>query len=212
MPPLPPINFSALFRDPHMFDSKDTFRAAGFTVRKTSAHNIMVGRHPAAPDHLFKKYSRDVPLDKQLANYQSRKRGAKKLRQFITAHQLRHMIVPQKWIYDLPDSFSHHGERSHLLVVERMKLLDTMDNERRYRDIDKDVLKELCVVLHAFRGLDSAIHNVRFTQSGQITFIDTENWERSQRNFFHYIRRELSERSRQRADRMFRKLSRGEKL
>lgn len=212
MPPLPSIDFGALFRDPHMFDTKESFRAAGFTVRKTSAHNIMVGRHPAAPDHLFKKYSRDVPPDKQLANYKSRKRGAKKLRQFIAEHRLRHMVVPQKWIYDLPDSFADRGSPSHLLIVERMHLLDTEDNARRYRDIDKEVLKELCIVLHAFRGLDSAIHNVRFTRSGQIAFIDTENWERPQKNFFHYIRRELSERSRQRADRMFRKLSRGEDL
>lgn len=207
MPPLPPLDFHALLRDPRMFDTKDTFRAAGFEVRKAHVHNIMVGRHPAAPNHLFKKYSRDVPPDRQQANYKSRMHGAEQLCRFIDAERLRHLVVPQKWIFDLPPSFARHGRSPHLLIVERLDIVDTKETENRYKHIDKGVLEELCRILHKFQGIDAAPHNVRFTKSGQIAFIDTENWERPLGNFFQYIRRELSESSQKFADQMFAKLS-----
>lgn len=210
MPPLPSIGLDALFRNPHMFDNKEAFHAEGFDVKQAHAHNIMVGSHPSAPKHLFKKYSRGVPLDAQRANYETRAEGAQKIRRFVEEQRLQHMVVPQKWIFDLPPRFALHGKISRLLIVERMDILDSKENEKRYHAIGENVLEELCRVLCAFRGLDAAVHNVRFTSSGQIAFIDTENWKRRQQDVFHYIRQALSESSRKRAERMFQKLNAAE--
>lgn len=204
----PPIDLHRLFRDPRMFDSKDRLRSAGFDVKQPRGHNVMVASHASVPGCLFKKYDRRTSPDEQRENYERRVEGARRLRAFIDAKRLRHVTVPKKWIVELPRDFRSR----HLLVVERMQVVSPKENERRYRGIDADVLRELCVVLHAFRGLDSAIHNVWFVRSGQIAFIDTENWNRPKSKVLYFIRQHLSGRSERLADRMFQKLSRGEVL
>jgi hypothetical protein len=185
-----------LFRDPDMFDSREHFRAAGFEVnRRSNLGKIMVGSHAAAEGFLFKKYSRDVSLRDQLENYECRVKGAGRLRALIEEHRLRHVVVPRKWILELPREFSSRGSRSHVLVVERLDLLDTEDSQRAYRHIDEEVLRELCLVVHEFRGLDSNVKNVPFTRQGQVAFVDTEHWDRHRRSArLRHLREHMSRR------------------
>ena len=140
----------------------------------------MVGKHKCAKGYLFKKYSDEVPLDVQYANYVKRIEGARRLRALIAERHLRHIAVPQKWLYELPREFSSGKTSyvpSYVLVVERLKILSNDKSRHEYKHIDEDVLRDLCVVLHTFRGLDFAIKNMPFTKGGQIAFIDTEHWE-----------------------------------
>ena len=173
--PPAPLDIDAMFRDPRMFDSKQRFRENGFEVRQNNDHNIMVGSHPSAPAHLFKQYDRHVPLPTQLTNYAQRAQVAKEIRGIISEKHFRHLVVPQKWICALPRAF---GDRK-LLIVERLDLLKSNAALQRYRDIDEGQLRELCWILFKFRHPDAAPHNIIFAQSGQIAFIDTEHWERS---------------------------------
>ena len=207
---LPKLDYKALFHDPGMFESRNTFIRAGFEVLKQAAeHNIMVGKHPAVDGYLFKKYSNQIPLSEQIDNYETRMRGAEKIRAVIRRHRLRHLVVPNKWLLELPRSFSERKRKSYLLVVDRIDILSVEESTRRYRSIDPAVLDDLCHVLFRFRGFDAAIHNLRFTPSGQIAFIDTESWDRSPRpgkRVFRRIEEELSKESRKRVDRMFDRL------
>lgn len=179
---LPQLDYEGLFRDPRMFDSKREFAAAGFKVKQTRDDSIMVGEHPSVPDYLFKKFNNNVSHREQRENYKLRVDGANAIRRIIDRHHLDRLVVPHKWIYKLPSSFSKKRRCGELLVVERMHLLDMEETVRRYRTIDRKTLEQLCRVLYEFTGFDAAIHNLRFTFAGQIAFFDTESWDRSPRH------------------------------
>jgi hypothetical protein len=179
-----------LFSDPTMFCCRECFRDAGFEVLdRGSDRTIMVGRHPDVPGYLFKKYSDRTSVGQQAANYATRVLGARRIRAFAADRGLRHVVVPRKWVRALSSRF---GGRSQVLIVERLKVLDDDDTREAYEDIDEDVLRELCVVLLAFRGLDSWTKNLPFTRDGRIAFIDTERWERSERPWLRHVGEHLS--------------------
>lgn len=63
---------------------------------------------------------------------------------------------------------------------------------QKYSTIDLDILKEICVVVYYFRGLDSVLHNL-LTYQNKIAFIDTERRERKRTKFLPHILPFLSE-------------------
>ena len=207
---LPKLDYDGLFREPRMFDSKKEFAAAGFKVKQTRGDSIMVGEHPSVPDYLFKKFNNDVSRREQRENYNLRVEGAGEIRRMIDRYHLDRLVVPHKWIYELPPSFSNKRRCGELLVVKRMDLLDMEETVRRYRTIDRQTLEQLCRVLHEFTGLDAAIHNLRFTFAGQIAFFDTESWDRSPRRpktrVFRRLVEELTKESRKLVQKTFDRL------
>ncbi len=167
-----------LFRDPSMFDSHRDWRKAGFEVEgKGVESDIMVASHPSAQGCLFKKYSKKVSLKEQLKNYRRRVEGAQKLREFIAEQQLVRIVVPQKYLHELPPEFSRKGVSSYMLVVERIALLSTAASKQQYLTMDNETLEQLCTVLLMFQYLDSGIRNIPVTDHGQIAFVDTERWD-----------------------------------
>lgn len=203
--PPAPLDIDAMFRNPRMFDSRQAFHESGFEVRQNNRHNIMVGSHPSAPNHLFKQYDRNVPLAKQLANYAHREKVARRLREVISEMHFQHLTVPQKWICSLPQAF---GDRK-LLIVERVKLLEHEEVVQRYRTIGEEQLKELCWALFKFRHLDVAPHNIIFVQSGQLAFIDTEYWNSTNTDLLHRLRDPLPAHARKLAHQFFSQWKRG---
>jgi hypothetical protein len=201
------LGLDRLFVKPSMFDSRDAFRAAGFDgPRQFRSGQIMVGAHASVPGYLFKKYPNEVSLDDQHDNYDRRLEGAERLRRFVEKHALGRIVVPHKWLYKLPDTFFDHRRSSYVLVVERLPILDEYESVKRYREIDKDLLTQLCMVLFEFRGLDSTPRNVAFTADDQIAFVDLENWQREPRTYLRYIGEHLSKKRRHRAEKIFRRL------
>ena len=196
------IDFSALFGSPSMFDSRKDWAAAGFTVfDRHDESRILVAEHSCAPGLLFKKYSSATTVD-QCRNYEARVDGADKVREIVRSHGLKHVIVPKKWIIDLP---AIHGPCAHVLAVEKLDLLEVNEIKNRYRTIDAAVLRELCLVLFRLRGLDSIIDNVAFTSEGKLAFIDTEHWYGGRRRpYLRHIRRYLSSDNRRFAKKLFR--------
>lgn len=203
-------DLGSLFRDRDMFDSAHDWSDAGFKIIRSSENKICVASHRDAPGYLFKKYvssgKRDSLKD-QLENYETRVEGAKKLRSLIDDEHLQHVVVPRKWIRELPSRFSGKKNSSHIMVVQRLDLID--DSEREYRRISPDVLADLCVVLRSFRGLDSRANNMPFTTDGKVAFIDTEHWNRhagkshKQRKFLKYVGEHMSGDRRKLAQRLF---------
>jgi len=207
MTPADRTRIADLFREPRMFDSVDRLERAGFDVIKGDkgdrAGDILVFRHRREPSVLFKKYANSVLSGDQLDNYRERIRGADALRRFIDDRRLRHVVVPDKHLHELPPRFAFKKRPSHMLVCERMDILSSEESKDRYRDyLDEDVLADLCAVVVRFRGLDSGARNMPFTTSGQIAFIDTENWRgHEDRQPFEKIGKYLSKRSLKRAKR-----------
>jgi hypothetical protein len=161
-----------LFVKPKMFDSVKSFDAAGFKLIAHSPRKIMSGSHKLVKGYLFKKYNNAKPSKKQLKNYMRRIEGARLLRAFIEEHHFQHVVVPQKWLYELPSDFPAR----YLVIAEKLDLLSDDKTQRRYDHIDKTQLRELATVLFHFRGLNSTTSNLPFTEDGKIAFIDTERW------------------------------------
>ena len=161
-----------LFDDPKMFGSHRRFSDAGFRLVERAPHKLMIGRHKRAKGYLFKKFNNDKDDDDQLRNYMHRIEGARYMRTFIAERGFTSVVAPKKWLYELPASFPAR----YLLVVEKMDLVPATDNVRRYTRLQKDQLRELATMLFYFRGLNSWIANLPYTEDGQIAFIDTERW------------------------------------
>lgn len=205
------IDLRALFRDPDMFDSRRDWSAAGFQVfNRSNNGKIMVARHPQVAGLLFKKYVSDVSQKEQLKNFERRSDGSRRLRDFVESRQLSRVVIPRKWIVELPRPLSRR-ESSHVLVVEQIDLLDDDQTKEAYQRIDPAVLADLCVVLHHFRGMDSNGKNLPFTSDGRIALIDTEHWDRgSSKSHLHHVGEYLSSDRRKIAKRIFRQLEDGE--
>jgi hypothetical protein len=202
------LNLGRLFHDPGMFASRGAWRASGFDVfDRTDLGKIMVARHASAPGYLFKQYSRESSKDAH-ENYPRRIEGARRVRELIAARGLRGVVAPEKWLHALPSEF---GRSAHVLIVEELALMDHDATKDAYGDISKDTLRDLCVVLHAFKGLDSIAKNLPFTTDGRIAFIDTEHWDRH-RDRTHpklHIGSHLSSKRRKLAEKTFEKLAHG---
>ena len=174
---LPPeIDLDKLFREKSVFDSSDDMRDAGFNVLRESAREkVIVASHRSAPGFLFKKFLRDVSLSpqEQLAVYQTRVNGANALKAHLEALQIKKIIVPRKWLCELPPRFNSGKSPGHIIVVDHCHILDREESERRYHSIDKEQLYELCTIFFAFKRVDFTAKNAPFTRDGKIAFIDT---------------------------------------
>lgn len=181
-----------LFNDRRMFRSEKSFQDAGFDV--TLGHRkLFVGAHPSIPYHLFKKFSDSISQSFQLRNYIKRIRGAAIIENYIKKHQFKHIVVPQKWLYPLPGQFSNdHYKKTYILIVEKMDIYTDWDNpegiaRKLYYDMDKEVLFELCMILHDLGGCDGYPRNQPFTRTGQIAFVDTEHVGQMKDHFHKHI-------------------------
>ena len=177
-------------------DPPENFQKAGFHVI-LGHRKLMVGEHPTIPGYLVKKFSDDKSQKVQIKNYLKRIRGAKAVKAYIQKHDFKHLIVPKKWIYQLPHRFSKKGRHTYVLIVEKMEIYQWEDPNGKARELyyhmDKDILKELCTVLHDLKGCDAFPRNQPFTHSGKIAFIDTEHVGEMKGHFFKHIVPELND-------------------
>jgi len=129
------VDLDRLFHRWPTFESSKDWRKAGFDVLRDKEDKILVVRHEATPRYLFKKYSSSDARSpqEQLEKYQSRVDGAALLRAHIASNALRHVVVPQKWLCELPTSSSVKGKSPYVVVVERHKILNTEESARCYR-------------------------------------------------------------------------------
>jgi hypothetical protein len=197
-----------LFTDPEMFEWPTYWNRAGFAVLDRVHRGFMVASHPLVKNYLFKKLQNSTPPSEQLSNYLRRIKGARALSKFIQDNHLKHIIVPQKWLYQLPKQFADPktNESTYILIVEKIDLYSKAELPNQYAHIKKGHLKELCKVVYSFRGLDSVLHNMPFTHQQKIAFIDTERWERKREGFLHHVMPYLSHKKQAYARSVFQKL------
>jgi hypothetical protein len=204
------LDLGRLFRDPTMFDSRESWAQAGFQVfNRSSNGKIMVARHALVHGLLFKKYTTDVSQKDQGKNYVCRLEGARRLRAFVDNRGLSRIVVPCKWIVELPRELSRRGI-AHVLIVEQLELLGEPQTTAAYHHIDVGLLEELCTVLFHFRGMDSNSKNLPFLADGRIGLIDTEHWKRgTHKAYLHHVGEHMSAERRKMARKIFRQLEDG---
>lgn len=194
------IDLASLFLERSIFDSRESWRRAGFdVVDRDNAEEIMVAGHPAAPGFLFKKFTNRISSKQQLRNYQERVDGAAALRRLVAAEELRRVAVPRKWLREVLGG--------HLLLVEHLDVLSQRETKEAYGRIDEETLHDLCVVVHAFRGLDSGARNMLITRDGKVAFVDTERWDHDRdRPPLKRVAKYLTPERRKLAEKIFKKL------
>ena len=174
---LPPeIDLDSLFQRKSIFDSIDDLEEAGFQIVRASTKNrVTVFSHASLPGYLFKKFLRDVkhPYKKQIASYKKRVRGAHALKAHVEALNIDSIVVPRKWLCELPRRFRSDGKRQYVVIVEKYDLLTRDKTNQLYRTIPKDTIRDLCTIFYAFKRVDFAARNMPFTPEGKIAFIDT---------------------------------------
>lgn len=180
-----------LFVDPQMFRSPVALKRAGFNVLPRVHRSLMVASHPLLSGYLIKVFLARVPSQLKLKSYIKRIQGAQALRAWIQSERLQQIVVPHKWLYRLPIAFSDpitHA-RTYILIAEKIDLCSGGKEgmQRRYRQITPSLLEELCRVIFRFRGLDSTVDNMVFTNDGKIAFIDTERWQKKRKHVLYYV-------------------------
>ena len=173
---LPPeVDLDSLFHRKSLFDSVDNLDEAGFQIVRGSKERVTVFGHPSLPGYLFKKFLRTVKhsYEKQLAKYARRVGSARDLRAHLDALNIHSIVVPRKWLCELPPRFSSGGRPEHIVLVEKYDLLGKDKTKRRYRKIPRDTIRDLCTILFTFKGVDFSSRNWPFTTEGKIAVIDT---------------------------------------
>ncbi len=163
--------------------SKESFEAAGFgkiTLRQPT--NIVVGKNPELKGYLVKAYLDSQPDFIDWGNWLNRILGAKAIKESIKVHGFKDFLVPQKWIYPLPEHPSPpsklgYHRKNFILIVEDMHILPNQETLDKYKKkISKGQLKGLYTLLSELGLIDSIFpDNIPFTKSGKIAFIDTEH-------------------------------------
>ena len=116
--------------------------------------------------------------EEQLTSYQKRVRGARDLRTHLDALSIHSIVVPRKWLCKLPSKFHRKGKPDYVVVVEKCDLLQRDHTKKRYRNLLKEAVRELCTILFTFEGVDFSLRNWPFTTEGKIACIDTRTLKR----------------------------------
>lgn len=198
-----------LFTSPEIFDNRINMQAAGFTFFGHYSRKLLVCTHPLLSDYVVKKFINLVPSGNQLSAYVRRLKGRKKISRYIKSAKVENLVVPKKYLYELPENFSDPvtHEKSYILIAEKQDLCSVEETKQRYYGISRKMLKELCLFLLKFPGMDSSLENLSFTKEGKVALIDTDKWEEQRSEYLRRIIDELSERNKKYAKRLKKKYS-----
>lgn len=164
---------------------EETFLQSGFTIIfKRPRSYICVAEHPNLTGYLVKVYL-DTELNQKFHKQSwewlvRRCEGANKIRQVIADLNIRHFVVPDKWIYCFPAEPSPPDDPQHtrhlaLLLVRRMKLTSKQRNYYAWsHDITTEHLDELFEIISRAKGSSYRPDNIAYLKNGQFAFIDTE--------------------------------------
>lgn len=191
-----------LFPSREMFDSFETLEYLGFSSKApaegTCSWSILVLAHPLIEGYIIKKYPNHVDSKRQLVKYLRRLQGAATISQYIKEHELEHIVVPEKWLYRLPDYFNDPvtGFPGYLVIAEEFDLCPGGDwggeTLKKYQKMKEPVMRELCAILHDLRGCDASPQNQPFTRDGKIAFIDTEHLGRMPQDFMTRLIKDIN--------------------
>ena len=179
-------------------------------IFRSKLPDIYIPNHLPLHTYCFENISqfRDRPCmingntgEKQLRNYMHRVEGANLIRTFIAENGFSRVVVPGKWLYELPSSFPER----YMIVAEKVDLVSRSDTESAYGRIGKEQMHELATILYHFRGLNSTAANLPYTEDGKIAFIDTERWHHD-KDLLHKIGDRIPSDRRKQAEAVFKEL------
>ncbi len=103
-----------------------------------------------------------------------RVRCAEHIRQLVQKHHLKHIVVPDKFLYQLPKTRGPINDRNTMVLAQKLDLVDEKQNLVLWRNLNVEQEDELLFIIDTLGFMDLTIPNVVFTTDGKMAFIDTE--------------------------------------
>lgn len=171
-----------LFPSAQVIQNQKAFEKAGFVILHSQKSSfIQVAYHPSLPKWIFKFYflsetrRRSAETMSEQDWLVQRCMGAEVVRNVIAKNHFRHFSVPNKWLYELPQSSQDGSKRVFVLVENNMNVLSPKVSREAWKTvITPEYLNELYTIVKAGCGSLYLHHNIPYTKSGTFSFIDTE--------------------------------------
>lgn len=190
--PLKPA-LDAIFSASRALLDDEAFAQAGFeTLYKQPRSFIRVAQHPNLPGHLIKaNLDTGLKLKGHHTSWEwflRRCETAETIRKIIAQKQFKHFVVPEKYLYMLPEqpqppNTSNYSRKFLVLLVEYMHLVPRSENLQLWLTmITEEHLNELSEILNQLPNMTLRPNNLVFTKEGKIAFIDTEYVHKELRN------------------------------
>lgn len=196
-----------LFVDPVDFIDRDSMGEIGFTAGERWGHwggqLFMVVGHPSLPHHLIKAtpFVGDTVdhYTTRLNFFLRRIRHARALADYIARHKMDRVVVARKWLYRLPPQFNDrltpYGRVC--MVVDRFDLLDRRTCHQKYRELDRESVRQLVELWVCVGNFEGFLQNIPLTIDGKIALIDTERGsgrlELVSKSFLDHLTPEMAE-------------------
>ncbi len=162
-------NLDRIFSQGDVLENKTTFEEAGFITLYKQPSGMRVAKHSLLPGYLVKVYLRSSPQNLELQWLVDRCLGAENIRNLIEQEKLRYFVVPDKWIYFLPNQDS----QAAILVVEDMNLVSKEESKKAWKNANKKQIRELYTILSHGFGSCYLHGNIPYTKMGKFACVDT---------------------------------------
>jgi len=173
-----------IFSNPALLKNKKSFSKGRFTtiaLRKKKG-SLRVARHPSAPGYLFKLYLKnetEKSSDEVAQALIQRCVVAKRVGDLIKQQGIRHITVPEKWLYEIARD-AKSDERTFVLVVRDMQLSQYKGSVKAWKKVaTEEHLHELYAILSSGYASVALAQNIPYTKSNTFSCIDTEFAERN---------------------------------
>lgn len=160
-----------IFISSKILDAKENLIDAGFVIIQVREPMFVIASHPLLPGYLVKVHlhSSSRSIEDRRKNLICRCKTAKSLRSLILEKNLRHFVVPDKWVYTMATE-----EKDFVLIVTHMNIVSKSESRYAWKHASEDQLQELyCIIRHDF-GSCKLVENIPFTREGVFACIDTE--------------------------------------
>jgi len=160
--------------------NQKSFDKAGFvTLCFRSKGSLRVAKHPELPGLLLKVYLDDTSIAKNYKYKCLARRAAiaTEVRKLIQKHNMKHITVPGKWLYEIPTQqpAEAQAKKRYLLVVEDMQLVKRKKSDRAWKkEITPAILREVYHILKAGYTSLAVSQNIPYTKKKTFSCIDTE--------------------------------------
>ncbi len=164
-----------LSKDPEL-----AFRIAGCTFLKSVSRLIVV--NPRTPNYIYKTINyHEQYFQDQLVGIINRNRNINrivvndKIQQCISLYNLRHIVVPKKYLYHIPGKPLFLDDANYIVVADRLDTFcKSCNNHEMALHLTPEQEKEVYIVIRFVGYGDAKPDNIMFLKNGKIAFIDTE--------------------------------------
>jgi len=200
------VVLNKIFSKHDVLKNSKTFREAGFQTLffRKQTNNLRIASHPLAPGYLFKLYledERELSFHEEQVGLIRRAFIASEIRKVIQKHNLVHITVADKWLYQLPQFQKVKTKKTYILVVKDMQLVKRSKSAKMWsKKATQAQLRELYHILSAGYASLSIVRNIPYTKSKKFACIDTEYSK--QQYVLESVKRHFSRKNKKKWDRV----------